>query len=77
MHRRHLNRKRSRLIEKLRAMGPTEMLAIHPAPKGSSNPADPHFDPTALYLSRQVLLLLIEEDDDIDSDDGLSEGSRP
>jgi hypothetical protein len=54
------NRKRIRLIEKLRELGTTQV-ALKEAPKGAANPASTDFDPEALYISRKTLIDLLEE----------------
>jgi hypothetical protein len=54
------NRKRVRLLEKLRGLN-TELLSIKVAPKGSSNSTSADFDPAALYVSKRTLIHLLEE----------------
>ena len=56
-----VNRKRVRLIEKLKGLK-SNLLTIHVTAPGSSNAVSPLFDPNALYVSRKALIELLEED---------------
>ncbi len=53
------NRKRIRLVEKLKELKST-LVIIKEAPAHGANPAHPEFDPTVMYVSRRTLIELLE-----------------
>jgi hypothetical protein len=64
-----INRKRERLLQKLRepfeAEEPREstmLLKIVRAERGSGNPLSPNHDPLAIYISRRTLIELLDSD---------------
>lgn len=54
------NRKRTRLIEKLKELN-TALVTIKTATKGSADAKSPLHDADALYVDRQTLIELLEE----------------